>query len=151
MKIDWKDLAKSKGYRSLKACYIKDMTEKRPFRSKDELLKKFKWIISRATHYAHKESVTIRFVLDTWEFDRMEGNNKSGSKWWFSFYGEHYQPKANSNCLRLQGVRGERKNVKKYYSIRYSIKRLKSLAMKKSTTRTGKKSRWSIDRKKRGY
>jgi len=49
MKIDWEKVSQCPGYISLKACMDHDL--KKSYRSKEELLKQFQWVIGRATHY----------------------------------------------------------------------------------------------------
>lgn len=89
MKIDWKHVSQSPGYKSLKAAYIRDVTDagkrKNPMRDKAEFLKHFNWVINRAKHYAHKKGVTIDVILNKWEEDR--------SYWWLNYYQESKQPK----------------------------------------------------------
>lgn len=103
MKIDFKKLSKSKGYQKLKKAVLKDcmsnhssskcfITSKR--KDCGELLKnrnecrrcyKFKWIIGRVQHYAHKTGLDPVFLLDKWEEDR--------SYWYQNYYQDCNQPK----------------------------------------------------------
>jgi len=87
MFIDWKVVSKSLGYISLKATMIKDIQEtarrvQKNFsssRDNEEYHKKFRWVISRAIHYAHHEKVTVDVILYRWEKDR--------TYWWFMEFG----------------------------------------------------------------
>lgn len=85
MKIDWKALAKTKGYKSLKASYIYDM-KGNCFRKKGgDYFRKFQWVINRAKHYAYHKNVSIETVLNGWEEKR--------SYWWLNYYQDCNQPK----------------------------------------------------------
>jgi len=90
MKIDWKHLATTPGYRSLKAAYIRDVQKAtrsaRPMRDKQEFQKKFHWIIGRAQHYAYQNGVSLEFILNNWEIKRQ--NN-----WWLGHYNDSLYPK----------------------------------------------------------
>jgi len=90
MKIDWKHMSTTPGYRSLKTAYMRDADKagrtKNPMRKKDELLERFKWIIGRAQHHAHRNGLSLEFVLNSWELDRK--NN-----WWFGHYNNSIFPK----------------------------------------------------------
>jgi hypothetical protein len=96
MKIDWKKVAASPGYKSLKAAYIKDVQGNqrwvrkgvRPMRDKAEFLRHFRWVISRAMYYAHRYNRPIEAVLWSWESDR--------TYWWLNYYQEGRQPKKKS-------------------------------------------------------
>ena len=90
--IDWKSLANSTGYKSLKAAYIRDVHEagqrSSPMRDKQEFLRHFNWVINRAKHYAVRTDTTVEEVLDGWEEKR--------SYWWLNYYQECNQPKLPS-------------------------------------------------------
>jgi hypothetical protein len=97
MKINWKHLATTPGYKSLKAAYIKDVQHaeryrsrfgRKPMREKEEFLQKFKWVIGRATHYAHRTNRSVEDVLWSWESDR--------DHWWLNYYQDCRQPKKKS-------------------------------------------------------
>lgn len=83
--MNWKHIAQSEGYRSLKASYIKDVQTSRS-RSKHELLKHFNWVINRAKHYAYHKQIPIEQILLVWEHER-------GSNWWLSYYQNSQQSK----------------------------------------------------------
>lgn len=90
MKIDWKYVASTDGYKSLKVCYIHDI--KNSWRSKKESLENFQWVISRAKHFAHHNGKSIEQILDEWEEKR--------TCWWLGFYKPSVQPKFHSNSLK---------------------------------------------------
>ena len=88
--INWKHVAKSPGYKSLKAAYIRDVknsteSKRRSMRDKAEFLRKFQWVIARATHYAYKHNVRIEVILNEWEAAR--------NYWWLNYYQDCMQPK----------------------------------------------------------
>ena len=100
MKIDWKAVAQSPGYKSLKKAYIRDVHKAgqtrakghRPMRDKEEFLKLFQWVIGRAQHYAIRQSRTVEDVLNEWESER---NYR-----WLNYYQECNQPKLPSGKPR---------------------------------------------------
>jgi hypothetical protein len=85
MKIDWKSLAQSPGYKSLKAAYMADAHKagsvKHPMRSKEELYNTFRRAINCAKNHALRTGQPVEQVLNDWEFKR--------DYWWYSFYGDH--------------------------------------------------------------
>ena len=101
MQVDWKSLAQSKGYKSLKAAYAHDIRKK--WRSKEELQKLFKWVMGRAQHYAIRKGITMHQVIDEWEEKR--------EQWWFGYYSNSNQPKLHSNSVKPLGSKG----LRKYY------------------------------------
>ena len=143
MKIDWKEFAKSKGYRSLKKGYIEYLGYRRI--NKKESYELFQWVINRAKHYAIRGCVSVESVLDAWEEKRK-----------YNIANHYYEcnfPKSNSLSLKAISNKGRRKEEKSrgHYCKVTKAKRLQELSKKESTTRIDKKSRWSIERKKRGY
>ena len=94
--INWKKVAASPGYKSLKAAYIKDVQGnqryirrgQRPMRDKAEFYRHFKWVISRAMYYAHLYKRPIESILNHWEEHR--------TYWWLNYYQEGRQPKKKS-------------------------------------------------------
>lgn len=144
MKIDWKVVSQSMGYRKLKAAVLDSIKYKD--RSKKELHKHFNWIISRATHYAYHKNTTIDVILDQWEADR--------TYWWFGYYQDNKQPKLNlSSSVCRPSIRTCHKKdhwyrndpvKKKHAVLRHIIGRQKEAAKK-----TGRKPRWDTDRKQR--
>ena len=102
-KINWKQIAQTPGYRSLKAAYIHDV--KQGYRNKITLHKKFRWVIDRAKHYARHNNVSIETILDYWEEKR--------DYWWLNYYQETNQPKKHSNSKKPIGIKGLRNYLKK--------------------------------------
>jgi hypothetical protein len=97
MKIDWKHLATTPGYKSLKAAYIRDVQEaeayrnrfeRKPMREKEEFLHKFIWVIARAKHYAHYYNTSVETILKMWEDKR--------TYWWLNYYQDCNMPKKKS-------------------------------------------------------
>ena len=118
MNIDWKHLATTSGYQSLKAAYTEEVKEaerekvrfnRRPRREKEEFLKLFNWVISRAKHYAHHKNIPIEIILNEWEEKR--------GYWWLNFYQECNQPKITPRALKQRGTlkqhRSKNKECKK--------------------------------------
>jgi hypothetical protein len=112
MKINWKEVAASEGYKSLKAAYIKDVMEakaderkgRRPMRTKAVFLKRFNWAICRAKHHAIQRNVTVDVILNEWE--------KSRNYWWLSFYSDSGKQAKVKKCNKLPlGIKG----IKKYF------------------------------------
>ncbi len=145
MNIDWKHLATTKGYKSLKAAYVYDV--KKGWRNKKESFLLFIWAIGRAKHYAHHTGRSIESILNEWEDKR--------SYWWRNFYQDCNQPKFHSSAKKPMGVNGTRSYYKK------SIFRGDSQAVKNNVSKfiqreqrensVKKKARWPMSRKKRGY
>lgn len=91
MEIDWKHVASTPGYRSLKAAYVADI--QRGWRSKAKSLRLFNWVINRARHYAHVQQRPIEDVLNEWEERR--------NQWWVGYYQAANQPKLCSGVKAL--------------------------------------------------
>ena len=108
MQIDWKYLATTKGYQSLKAAYISDVQEatkdSHPMRKKEELLRHFQWVINRAKHYAHHTGEPMQVILKRWEEKR--------SYWWLNYYQDCSQPKFTSKSIKQMSVNGIRKQYR---------------------------------------
>lgn len=138
MKIDWKQVSKSKGYISLKGCMFNDLTERQ--RSKQVLLFMFDWVISRAKYYAHKEQVTLDVILDKWEEER--------DCWWLSYYQEGKQPKIkNAPNVYPLGIRGVKlKDKRGKWRSAYVCRLIREKQMLNSK-RVGNKARWPEWRK----
>lgn len=141
MKINWKTLAATPGYRSLKAEYIRDLH--RSGRSKAELLKHFYWVIGRAQHYASHRGISVVTILNEWEAKR--------DYWWLNYYQNSNQPKLPS---------GKPRNVKpmslnQFTTLQFSdpverFRRLRAWRRRKAMEQrkaVGKKARWSRERK----
>lgn len=105
MKIDWKHLATTPGYISLKAAMLRDINSaakdiqkgRRPMRDKHEFHKQFRWVISRATYYAYHTGEPIHEILNRWEEDR--------TYWWLNYYQNSRQPKRfHSDSIKPMAV-----------------------------------------------
>lgn len=137
-------VARTPGYQSLKAAYIKDAEDagkrKHPMRKKAELYARFQWTLGRAAHYAHWMRMSLPAILDMWEEQR--------SCWWFGHYSEHHFPKLG-RPLPHRGIRWYRKHYKKMYGAgnnKRAIMREINHAQRK--TKTGDKARWCMRLKK---
>lgn len=151
MKIDWKKLAQSPGYKSLKAAYIRDVHEAgqqpRPMRKKAEFLKLFRRVIGMSQHYAIRTGKPIEQVLNEWEEKR--------DHWWLNFYSDHHLSKLASgkprNVKYQKAGTYLRSSLSKRDPKRY-IERLKSERARLAKSQReidGKKARWSTERKVR--
>lgn len=102
-KINWKHLATTPGYKSLKAAYVadveKDAKSTRSMRDKAEFLKLFREVIGRAKHYAHYTGKAVFEVLNEWEDER--------TYWWLNFYRNHI-PKLHKKVLKPRAISGIR-------------------------------------------
>ena len=152
MNIDWKVVANSPGYKSIKAAYIKSAMQageqKHPMRDKAELYKNFQWVICRAKHYAEHLNWTIESVLVEWEAKRTYGI--------LNYYQDCRQPKFHSGLKKPIGVKGTRNFYKnhRFYGDELNIRKkivLEAIALNQKKRDAGKKPRWSPARKKRGY
>ena len=143
MDIDWKYVANTVGYKSLKAAYVSDVTERRKSRSKAEYLRKFNWVIARAKHYAYHTNTAIEVVLYNWESKR--------TYWWLNYYQDCNQPKLISNSKIPMGLAGTRKYYSTYcYSKELKARRVLDYIMREQEKNSSKvKKRWPMSRKKR--
>lgn len=140
MKIDWKHLATTPGYISLKKAYTQDITK--GYRSKKESYRKFKWVISRAIHYANHTGKSLERVLNVWESKR--------DYWWLNYYQESNQPKFHSGGKKNPSVRTYFKTDSFYKN---DPKRRRELILKHIMLNQEKEStkfpkRWSMRKKK---
>lgn len=139
MKIDWKYIATTPGYVSLKATLVKELTGR--FANRSNAYERFNWIIARAKHYANQRGTTLDVILNEWEEERSYN--------WYSFYSNHNKPKLGTGTKPV-GIRG----VLKYYinngNSRAEIKRKMChyISQKNKAASTKVKQRWS-SRKKR--
>ena len=86
MKRDWKKIAASEGYKSLKAAYVKDVQNaqkdvrrgRNPLRDKKVFREYFKDAIGLAMKYSDQWNIPIEDVLNHWESVR--------NYWWLNFY-----------------------------------------------------------------
>lgn len=148
MDINWKTVAQSQGYKSLKTAYIKDVhaagQKTNTGRKKEDFLRLFQWVIGRAQHYAYLYGMPIEVVLTTWEAKR--------DYWWLNYYGESHQPKLPSGKPRNVKHMTDATWLKKQH--RDKITRFQLLvsrrqkAAKNAREALGKKARWSAARKK---
>lgn len=142
MDINWKHLATTPGYKSLKEAYASDI--KKNWRGKQESLRKFQWVLCRAKHYAHHTGRTIEEILNEWESKR--------DYWWLNYYQDSNQPKFHSNSKKPMAYRGLRNYYKKniFYRnlpIKAGKRAMDELHRDASTNK--QKSRWTMKRKKR--
>lgn len=142
MKLDWKFIALTPGYKSLKAAYIVDVNRKYG-RPKEELYKQFQWVIALAKHYSSKTGKSVDQVLTSWEVDRTYG--------WTSFYACHNLPKLHSNCLKPLGVNGIRNYHKTawFSSSEQEVKHKVCRFIQDQQPRRSKKKRWDMGYKRR--
>lgn len=152
MKIDWKALSQSTGYRSLKAAYTRDCAKagksSSPMRKKAESLKLFNWVIARAKHYSVRTGTSLESVLI--------GMEQGRDYWWLNYYQDCKQPKLPSGKPRnVQYMRHETYLRKQYRGSKDSgerfIKNLRSKRTreaKEARKQLGKAARWSPQRKK---
>jgi len=133
MKIDWKQVSKCDGYRSMKAVVANEAKRNAKWNRKpnERYAKKFNWAINRAKHYAykfltlnnqiiHKNSLTLTMIifLNEWEAKR--------DYCFLNYYQDGKFPKFHSNSLKnKRGKTG-------YFKMK-------------------EKPRWNTVRKKRGY
>jgi len=86
--LDWKKISASKGYKSLKKAYIKDVQDRQwsirrnlcPGRTKEDFRDTFKKSIGLVMKYAVKWDIPFIEVLDHWESER--------KSWWYGYYQE---------------------------------------------------------------
>lgn len=165
MKIDWKHVASTEGYKSLKAQMHTDVAnidlmrqrsrsknlDHYPMREKKKFQDLFNWVICRAKHYAHHYDRPIEDILTEWE--------KNRDYWWVGYYNDRNMPRfrtANNN-VRPQGYRGYVKSIKKAYSHRLlspteraRVVRELSLSYRRHQMMSERrKTRWSKERKEK--
>jgi hypothetical protein len=141
MKIDWKVLAASTGYRSFKKAFIQ-------YKIKgtwhiDSANKTFKKIIglAQATTFAECKEPS----LYTWHMDLLLGKwEKERSYCWLNYYLSGRYSKPHSNSIK-------KKNLIKYYSsldhnVTFRASRLIEL-QQESRKKSGKKARWNKQQK----
>ena len=148
MKIDWKEVAKSPGYLSMKAAVADEAKRVAKWgRKPDErYAESFRFAISRGTHYAIKRGVTLDVILNQWEEKR--------SYCFLNYYSNHNFPKLSRKVLKPHSISKILKVEKKWRSpsipheyklwFKRKAQLIKSAVM---TKRTGKKARWEKWRK----
>ena len=149
MKIDWKHLATTFGYKSLKQAVVENFS-KLKYRNKKESYKLFRYVINRAQHYAHVQGLPVEEILTLWEEAR-------GQRWILAVYpGDRH----SNNYPRLDPKSPTVKPTKpkNYYKKNSWIsqdpanKKKRSLEaimrqQKLNSKRKGKKARWPKQRK----
>ncbi|MBP94186.1 MAG: hypothetical protein CMC55_08730 [Flavobacteriaceae bacterium] len=159
MKINWKIVAQSEGYKSLKNTMIQAIQDNsrliqrghRPMRSKDYFHKHFKWIITRAVSYAIFYRQPLEFILNDWESKR--------TYCWLNYYQECRQPKPNlSGLVKPKSLKTHRKeDIERIRNAPDKVKRIESInkhyyeisifRKKELSKRKDKKARWSKAKK----
>jgi hypothetical protein len=108
MKINWKEVAASEGYKSLKAAYIADVERSGGWgrgKYKESCHKTFNQIICRAKHYAHFQNKTLIQVLQEWENERLSGKWPQRFENHYGSYRKHrLDTKEPSHKLGLKGI-----------------------------------------------
>jgi len=148
MEIDWKHLATTPGYMSMKAAVAEEAkcTAKWKHKPDPRYVESFNFAINRAKHYAHHNNVPIENVLNNWELNRTFN--------FISYYTNHHFPKLHNKSLKPCGIRGNLKRCKKqrYYSVTEKRDRrdcmLRTLQAFNQDKRI-KKPRWYKGRKRR--
>lgn len=161
MKINWKIVAQSEGYKSLKATMIQAIQDNSkliqlghiPMRSKEYFHKHFKWIITRAISYAEFYRLPLEFILNDWESKR--------TYCWLNYYQECRQPKPNrSGLVKPKSLKTLRKeDIKRVRNAPDKLKRIESInkryfnisinVKKVLSKRKDKKARWTKEQKTR--
>lgn len=113
MKIDWKALAKTEGYISLKEAYAVSLLREFRWRTnypaeKRQLHRKFMQAIGKVKSEASILGISMKVVINSWELQRAK--EKHG---WDSFYGPHHRKISNSGVLKPLGIRGLKKHYKR--------------------------------------
>lgn len=155
MKIDWKTVAQSDGYKALKAQYIRDVKDaardiergRRPMRDKEEFRRLFIKLIGRATNNSLRTGIPIEDILAHWA-------KKCGNTWWLNGY--YFVTKLPSGKPRNVHYRNAITTVRTDHWCRKEPKRkllrireLKTSWAKEARKKAGKKPRWSMEQKRR--
>jgi len=148
MTINWKEVAASTGYQSMKAAVANEKARAHARGSKPDKRyeQAFNFAINRAKHYAHYIGCDLQDVLNDWEEARDYN--------FMSYYANHHFPRFEEKTRKLTGVKGQIKNIKNIYhgDPKSKAKRILSLLVGQQKTASKKtKPRWSMARKKRGY
>ena len=98
MKIDWKELSKSEGYRSLKKSYVANVSgyggRGVSECEKESALHKFHWVINRAKHYSNVLGFSVGDILTAWESKR--------TYCYHNYYQSLYMPRLKQETVRRQ-------------------------------------------------
>ena len=148
MKIDWKHVAQTKGYLSIKKA-MKDLNEYRWTRPSDIAASKkiFINLINRAKHYAYIKEVTLDAILDYWEAKRLHTKHE-----WRSFYGSYHLPKKLGNSMKPTGTRHMLAYMKKHnmqHHDKHHTNQQISIHLIAQRKASGKRARWTPDYKAR--
>lgn len=144
MKVDWKAVAKSEGYRSLKYALLGPERHKRM--NREAYFKTFKRVIALAKNHACRRGVTIDVVLDEWEYDR---NYNAHS--YYNGISKIFTEKQLKNKAKPLSIE---KSIQRYWwgDNTTKLPRIRELRTREAMTRreqSGKKQRWSAAKKRR--
>ena len=152
MKIDWKEVARSEGYKALKKQFIRDRQQAGKYpnrcRSKEEHLRLFRKIIDRAKSNAIRTNRTIIEVLDDWSI-------RGGQYWWYNSYTEQIRkvPSGKPSNIKHTTIPSYTKRELKrahWLSKTEKRKRLRDAISKEAKwdrKEKGKTPRWDADKK----
>lgn len=150
MKLDWKKISQSDGYKSLKAAYTKSVQHFAV--DKKEYHKEFIAILCRAEHFTCVRLKSINeypadikdntevfiTVLEQWEIKRTYD--------WRNFYQGQFFAKAHSNSLKPNGIKVQLKRAKNSRWYDAKTKRIRRLNLRTEHNRKNAtpkhKSRW---------
>lgn len=140
VKIDWKHLATTKGYKSIKQELI-SANKRACYRTEPNNIK-FHWIICRAKHYAAVQGKTLEEVLNGWEEKRRKDS-------WLAFYNDSNLPKLNRKSAVRSGIKREIANIRFFDrdSPRIRRKRILQVRRREAIRIRVKKPKWSVSRK----
>lgn len=159
MKIDWKKVALSAGYISLKEAMIDDIQDASKCtqlgynvgRNKEEFHNKFRWVISRALHYVYhtkskNPTKALIKLLNEWESKR--------TYWWLNYYQDCNQPRLDRKprTRSLASIRKEYKKENKRYRHFYQKVQNRYFDFllrfqKQNSKRKDKKARYTTEQK----
>ena len=142
MKIDWKAVAASPGYKSMKATVAEEAQQSaRRKRVPDIRYQQvFEFAINRAKHYSHVTGISIENILNAWEEQRTYS--------FLNYYDTYRKPKQHSHICEPQGIRGRIKYYKTCSFYKNTTKAADALSEYLRGKRT-KKARWTPEQKKR--
>jgi len=146
MKINWKEVASSAGYKLMKAAVAKQYNNR--FTNDDRFAEAFNFAINRA-----KQNIYVACWLDNNDYtddlilklDEWERKRKQS---FLSFYSEYNLPKKSSRVLKTPGIRSRIKYYKQGSWYKNSNKATVELSEHLQRKRT-KKTRWTNERKVR--
>ena len=148
MLINWKHLASTTGYKSLKAAMEQDVQDANrsrqhgqiPMRDKVEFRRQFVKVIRHAVRYSNLHKVPVHEVLTEWEGNRRQ--------WWMSYpaLSKSVQGGTSLEPVGLKGV------LRYYKGSRYSANKITTRITYHARTErknSNKKTRWTSDKKAR--